>query len=170
MASGPITLWQIDGENVETVSDFIFLGSKINADGDCIHKTKRCSLLGRIVVSNLDSVLKSRDFSDKGPDTQSYGFPSSHVWMWELDYKEGWGAEELMFLNCGAGEDSWEYLGQQGDQINLKGNQSWISIRRTDAEAPILWPFDAKSWLIGKDPNTGENWGQEEKGATEDDG
>ena len=68
MASSPITLWQIDGENVETVSDFIFLGSKINADGDCIHKTKRCLLLGRTVVSNLDSVLKSRDFSDKGPD------------------------------------------------------------------------------------------------------
>ena len=74
----------------------------------------------------------------KGLYSQSYGFSSSHVQMWELDYKEGWGAEELMFLNCGAGEDAWEYLGQQGDQINLKGNQSWISIRRTDAEAQLL--------------------------------
>ena len=83
MASGPITSWQIDGENVETVSDFIFLGSKINVDGDCSHKIKRLLLLGKIAMSNLDCALKSRDnhFANKGPSSQSYGFSSSHVWM-----------------------------------------------------------------------------------------
>ena len=78
MASGPITLWEIDGE---TVSDFILGGSKITADGDCSHEIKRCLLLGRKVMTNLDSILKSRDIADKGPSSQSYGFSSSHVWM-----------------------------------------------------------------------------------------
>ena len=76
MASGPITSWEIDGETVETVSDFIFWGSKITTDGDCSHEIKRCLLLGRKVMTNLDSILKS-----KGPYIQSYGFSSSHVWM-----------------------------------------------------------------------------------------
>ena len=80
MASGPITSWEIDGETVETVSDFIFLGSKITADGDCSHEIKTCLLLGRKVMTNLDSVLKSRDFASKSPSSQSYGFSSSHVW------------------------------------------------------------------------------------------
>ena len=88
MASGPITSWQIDGETVETVSDFIFLGSKITADGDCSHEIKRLLLLGRKVMTNLDSVLKSRDIANKGPSSQSYCFSSGHVWMRELDYKE----------------------------------------------------------------------------------
>ena len=78
MASGPITSWQIDGKTVETVADFIFLGSKITADGDCSREIKRCLLLGRKAMTNLDSKLKSRD---KGPSSQSYGFSSSHVWM-----------------------------------------------------------------------------------------
>ena len=83
MASGPITPWEIDGETVETVSDFIFLGSKISADGDCSHEIKRCLLLGRKVMTNLDSILKSRDiyFANKGPSSQGYGFSSGHVWM-----------------------------------------------------------------------------------------
>ena len=82
MASGPITSWQIDGETVESVSDFIFLGSKITADGDCSHEIKRCLLLGRKVMTNLDSILKSRHyFANKGPSSQGYGFSSSHVWM-----------------------------------------------------------------------------------------
>ena len=81
MASGPITLWQIDGETVETVSDFIFLASKITADGDCSHEIKRCLLLGRKVMTNLDSILKSRHhFVNKGPSSQGYGFSSGHVW------------------------------------------------------------------------------------------
>ena len=81
MASAPITSWQIDGETVETVSEFIFLGSKITADGDCSHEIKRGFLLGREVMTNLDSILKSRDITNKGPSSQSYGFSSSHVWM-----------------------------------------------------------------------------------------
>ena len=81
MASGPIISWEIDGETVETVADFIFLGSKITADGDCSHEIKRCLLLGRKVMTNLDSVLKNRDFVNKGPSSQGYGFSSGHVWM-----------------------------------------------------------------------------------------
>ena len=80
MASGPITSWQIDGETMQTVTDFIFLGSKITADVDFSHEIKRHLLLGRKVMTNLDSI--------KGPSSQSYGFTSSHVWMCELDYKE----------------------------------------------------------------------------------
>ena len=82
MASSPITSWQIDAETLETVSDFIFLGSKITADGDCSHEIKRCLLLGRKVMTNLDSILKSRDyFANKGPSSQGYSFSCGHVWM-----------------------------------------------------------------------------------------
>jgi len=89
MASGPITSWQIDGETMETVTDFIFLGSKITADGDCSHEIKRHLLHGRKAMTNLDSILKSRHyFADKCPSSQSYGFSSNHVWMSELDHKE----------------------------------------------------------------------------------
>ena len=81
MASGPITSCKIDGETVETVSDFNFGGSKITADGDCSHEIKRRLLLGRKAITNLDSILKSGDITNKGPSSQSYGFSSSHVWM-----------------------------------------------------------------------------------------
>ena len=82
MASGPITSWQIDGKTVETVSDFIFGGSKITADGDCSHEIKRHLLLGRKVVTNLDSIFKSRNyFAKKGSSSQGYGFSCGHVWM-----------------------------------------------------------------------------------------
>ena len=87
LASGPFTSWQIDGERMETVTDFIFLGSKITADGDCNHEIKRCLLLGRKAMTNLDSVLKiqciknKKYFANKGPNSQSYGFFSSHVLM-----------------------------------------------------------------------------------------
>ena len=82
MASSPITLWQTDGETVATVADFIFGGSKITADGDCSHEIKRCLLLGRKVMTNLDSIFESRHyFANKGRSSQSYGFSSGHVWM-----------------------------------------------------------------------------------------
>ena len=81
MGSDPITSWEIDGETVETVSDLIFLGSKITADGDCSHEIKRRLLLERKVMTNLDSILKSRDISNKGPSSQGYGFSCGHVWM-----------------------------------------------------------------------------------------
>ena len=83
MASGPITSWQTDEETMKTVTDFTFLGSKITADGDCSHEIKGRFFLGRKVMTNLDSILKSRDinFASKGPSSQSYGFSSGHVWM-----------------------------------------------------------------------------------------
>ena len=81
MASGPITSWEIDGETVEAVSDFIVWGSKITADGDCSHEVKRRLLFGRKVMTNLDSILKSRDIANKGASIQGYGFSSSHGWM-----------------------------------------------------------------------------------------
>jgi len=91
MASGPITSWQRDGETVETVSDFIFWGSKITADGDCSHEIKRRLLLGKSYDQPRQHIKKQRYyFANKGPSSQSYGFSSSRVWMWELDYKEHW--------------------------------------------------------------------------------
>ena len=89
MASGPITSWQIDGKTVETVTDFILEGSKITADGDCSHEIKRHLLLGWKVMTNLDSILKSRDITlPTSPSSQSYGFSSNQDWMWELVHKE----------------------------------------------------------------------------------
>ena len=106
MASGPITSWQIDGEMVKTVADFIFLGSTITVDGDCSHEIKRSLLLGRKVITNLD-ILKSirtghiknqrHYFANKGLSSQGYGFSSSHVWMWNLDYKESWAPKNWCF-------------------------------------------------------------------------
>ena len=99
MTSGPITSWQIDGETVEKVSDFILGGSKITADGDCSHEVKRCLLLGRKVMTNLDIVFKSRDIilPTKVRLVKAYDFSSSHVWMWELDYKESWALKNWCF-------------------------------------------------------------------------
>ena len=108
MASSPITSWQIDGENLETVTDFILLGYKITVNSYCSHKIKRCLLLRRNTMTNLDRVLKKQNhhFGDKGLSSQSYGFPRSHVQMWELDHKESWALQNWCFQNCGAGEDS----------------------------------------------------------------
>ena len=101
---------------METVTDLIFLGSKITADGDCSHDSKRRLLRGRKVMTNLDSILKNRHyFASKGLYSQSYGFSSSHVWMWELDHKEGWVSRNWCFWAVVLGEDSWESLGMQGD-------------------------------------------------------
>ena len=90
------------------------MGSKIPADGDCSHDIKRCLLFGRKAMTNLDRY----HFANKSPYSQSYGFSSSHVQMWELDYKEKLSTEDLMLLSCGTGEDSWESFGQQGDQTS----------------------------------------------------
>ena len=170
MASGPITSWQIDGETLGTVTNFIFLGSKITEDGDWSHEIKRRWLLRRKAMTNLDSILKSRDyFANKCPCNQGYGFSSSHVWMWELDYKESWTPKNCFWpvvlektlespLDC-----------KEIQPVHPKGDQSWVFIGRTDVEAetPIFCPPDVKSWLIWKDPDFGKDWGQEEKGTTE---
>ena len=171
MASGPITSWQIDGEKEET--DFIFLGSKITVDSDCSHEIKRRLLLGRKAMTNLDSVLKSRDFTLplKVHFSQSYDFSSSRVWMWELDSKEGGVLKNWCFWTVMLEKTLESPLdSKEIKSVNPKGNQPWIFIGRTDAEAeaPILWPPDAKSWLFGKDPDAGKDWRQEKKGMTED--
>ena len=116
MASVPITSWEIDGETVETMSDFIFLGSKITADGNCSHEIKRRLFLGRKVMTNLDSILKSRHIT---LPTKVH-LVKAMVFQWScMDVRVGlWrklSAEELMLLNCGVGEDSCESLGLQGD-------------------------------------------------------
>ena len=134
MASGPITSWEIDGE---TVADFIFLGSRITADGDCSHEIKRRLLLGRKVMTNLDSILKSRDyFANKDPYSQSYGFSSSHGWMWELDYKESWVPENWCFWTVVLEKTLESPLDCKEIQpVHPKGDQSWLFIGMIDVEA-----------------------------------
>ena len=172
MASGPITSWEIDGETVQTAADFIFLGSKITADDDCSHEIKRRLLLGRKVMTNLDSTLKSRviTFPTKVHSSQGYGFSSGHVWMCELDYKESWAPKNWCFWTVMLEKTLESPLDCQEIQPVHPKDQSWMFIERTDVEAetPILWPPDSECWLIWKDPNAGKDWGQEEKGMTED--
>ena len=171
MASGPVISWQIDGERVETVADFIFGGSKITAHGDCNHKIKRFLLLGRKIMTNLDSLLKSRDITNRGLYSQSYGFSGSHVWMWELDYKESWAPKNWSFWTVVLEETLESPLDCKNiQQVHPQGDQSWVFIGRTDVEpeTPILWPPHVNRWLIWKDPDAGKDWGQEETRITED--
>ena len=114
-------------------------------------------------MTNKDRVLKSRDivFANESPSSQSCGFSSSHVWMWELDYKESWALKNWCFWTMVLEKTLQSPLDCKEIQpVNPKGNQSWIFIGRTDAEAetPILWPPDVKSWLIGKDPGARKDW------------
>ena len=110
-------------------------------------------------------------FADKGPSSQGYGFSSSHVWMWELDYKESWVLKNWCFWTVVLGKTLRSPLDCKEIQpVHPKGDQPWVFIGRTDVEAetPKLWPPDVKNWLVGKDPDAGRDWGQEEKGTTED--
>ena len=130
MSSGPIISRQIDEETRETVTEFIFFGSKITADGDCSYEIKRCL---RKAMTILDS---KHHFADKGAYVQWYSIYCSHVWMWELDHKEGWISKYWILLNCGAGEDLESLLNcKEVKPINHKRNQPWISMGRTNAEA-----------------------------------
>ena len=169
MASGPITSWQINGE---TVADFIFLGSKITADGDCSHEIKRCLLLGRKAMTNLDRILKSRDITlpTKVHLVKAMIFPVV-MHGCELDYKENWALKNWCFWTVVLEKTLESPLDcTDFESVHPKGNESWIFIGRTDAEAetPILWIPDTKNWLIGKDSDAGKDWRQEEKGMTED--
>ena len=173
MASVPITSWQIDGETVETVSDFIFSSSKITADGDCSHEIKRCLLLGRESYDQASQYITEQRhyFANKGLSSQSYGFSSNKVWMWELDYKDSWMSKNWCFWTVVLEKTLESPLDSKEIQpVHPKGDQSWVFTGRTDAaaETPILWPPHVKNWLIGKDPDGGEDWRQEEKGTTED--
>ena len=158
---------------MERVTDFILGGSKITADGDYSHEIKRHLFLGIKFMTNLDSILKSRHcFANKSPSSQSYGFSSSHVCMWELDYKESWVPKNsaLYFWTVVLEKTLESPLDcKEIQQVYPRGNQSWIFIGRTDTEveAPIFWPLYAKSQLIGKDPEVGKDWRQEEERAAE---
>ena len=175
MVSGPITSWQIDGETMETVRHFILGGSKVTPDGDCSHEIKRHLLLGRKVLTNLDSILKSRDITLPTKihlvKTSSPQFFHIHVWMWELDYKESWVLKNWCSWTVVWDKTLASPLNSKKIQpVHPKGDQSWVFIGGTDVEAetPMLWPPDAESWLIWKGPDAGKDWGQEEKGTTED--
>ena len=173
MEFGPISSWQIDGETVETEADFLFGGSKITADGDCSHEIKRHLHLGRKVMTNIDNILKSRDitlptnvyllkamvfpvvmygcesWSTKKAECQ--GIDAFELWCWRRLLESPLACKEIQ-------------------PVHPKGDQSWVFIGKTDVEAEtqILWPPDAKSWLIWKDPDVGKDWRQEGKGTTED--
>ena len=172
MASGPITSWEIDGETVETMSDFILGGSKITADGDCSHEIKPLAPWKKNYDQPRQHIKKQRHYlAIKGPSSQGYGFSSSHVWMWELDYKEIRGQKNWCFWTVMLEKTLESPLDCKEIQpVHPKGNLSWMFIGRTDVEAetPILWPPDAKSWLIWKDPDAAKDWRQKEKGMTED--
>ena len=146
MASGPITSWEIDGK---TVSDFIFLGSKITADVDCSHEIKRCLLLKESYDQPRQHITKQRNyFVNKGPSSQGYGFSSSPVWMWDLDYKESWAPKNWCFWTVVLEKTLENPLDCKEIQpVHPKDNQSWVFIGRTDVEAqtPILCPPDTKS-------------------------
>ena len=132
MASSLITWWQIDVETMKTVSDFIFSGSKITADGDCSHEIKRRLLLGRKAMTNL----RAKTLLHKCLSSLSYDFPSSHVWLWELDHKESWVLKNRCFWTVVLEEILESPLDCKDTQpVHPKVDQSWIFIGRTDAEA-----------------------------------
>ena len=169
----PHHFMEIDGETVKTVADLIFCGSEITADCDCSQEIKRCLLLGRKVITSLDSILKNRDITlpTKVHLVKAMVFPvvmygceswtvkkaehrridAFELWCWRRLLRVPWTAREIQ-------------------PVHSKGNQSWVFFGRNDAKAetPVLWPPHAKSWLNGKDSDAGRDWGQEEKGMTED--
>ena len=156
--------------NNENSEKFYFLGFQITVDGDCHHVIKRCLLLGRKTMKNIDSRLKRRDIANKGPYNQRYVFSSSYVWMQELDHKEGWALKNWCFWTVVLKKALESPLDSKEIQpVNPKGNQPWIFIWKIDAEAeaPILCPPDGKNWLTGKDPNARKDWQQKEKRVTE---
>ena len=129
--------------------NFIFLGFKITVDGDCSHEIKRRLLLGRKAMTNLDGILNKQRhyFADRSPSSQSYGFCSSHVWMWELDHKESWAQKNWCFWTVVLEKTLESPLdSKEIKPVNPKGNQSWIFTGRTYAEVgvPILWPPDVE--------------------------
>ena len=168
MISTPITSWQIDVETMETVRDFIFWGSKITADGDCSHTIKTLVPWKKSYNQPRQHIKKQREyFANKGPSSQGYGFSSSHVWMWELDYKESWALKNWCFWSVVLEKtlETWTEIPldcKEIQPVHPKGNQSWIFFGRTDAEdeIPILWPPDAKNRLNWKDPDAGKEGGR----------
>ena len=171
MSSSPISSWQIDGETMQTVRDIIFLGFKITADGDGSHEIKKRFLLGRKAMTNLDSILKSRDITlpTKVCLVKVMVFPvvMNGCESWTTKKAECWRMDAFGTVVLEKTLESPLYC-KEIKPINPNGNQSWIFIGRTDAEAetPILRPLDVKNWLLGKDSEAGKDWRQEEKGMT----
>ena len=163
MASGPITSWEIDGETVETVSDFIFLCSKITADGDCSHEIKRRLLLGRKVMTNIDSMLKSRDVTlpTNVHLVKAMFFPVAmygcEYWTIKkadsqrVDTFELWCWRGFLRVPWTAWRSNQSVLKEVSPECSLEGNSN-------------IWPPDVKNWLIWKDSDAGKDWRQEKKG------
>ena len=154
---------------METLTDFILRGSKITADGDCSHEIKRHLLLRIKVMTNLDSIFKSRDITlpTKVRLVKAMVFP---VVVWELDYKESWAPKNWCFWTVVLEKTLESPLDSKEIQsIHPNGDQSWVFIGRTDAtaETPVLRPLDGNNWLFWKDPDSGKDW-RREKGMTED--
>ena len=172
MASGSITSWQIGGETMETVRYFIFLGSKITADGNCNHDIKRHLLLGRKAMTNLDSILKSRDITlpTKACLVKAVVFPvviyGCESWTikkaecWGIDAFELWCWRRLLRVPWTTGRSNQSILKKISPEYSLEGLMLRLKL-------PILWPPDAMNWLIGKAPDAGKDW-RWEKGTTKD--
>ena len=159
--------------HMESRDRFYFLRLQIHWDSDSSHEIKRCLLFGRKAMTNLDSILKKQrhEFAHKGLFSQSCGFSSSHIWMWELDHKPGWAPKNWCFWIVVLKKTLDSTLDREEiKSVNSTGDQLWVFTGRTDAEAetPILWPSAVKNWPIWKDPDSGKDWVQEEKGVTED--
>ena len=159
---------------MENIESFIFLCSKNHCRWWCIHDIKRHLLLGRYAMTNLDSILKSRDITlpTKVHTVKAMVFPVVHnVQLWEADHKEGWELKNWWFPTVVLEKTPESPLdSKEIKPVNSKGNQPWTFIGRTDAEveAPILWSPDVTSWLSRKDPDAGKDWGQEEEWVRED--
>ena len=176
-AKSSLNIWKFSvhillKEKMETVTVFISLGPKITVESNYSHEIKRHLLLGRKAMTNLDSILKSRDITlpTKVCLVKAMVFPVVMYGLWKLDHKEGWELKNWYFWTVMLQKTLESPLDcKEIKPVNPKGNQPWIFIGRTDAEAeaPILWPPDAKSWLVRGDPDAGKDWGQEEKRATE---
>ena len=158
----------MDGEMMETVTDFIFLGSKITVDSDCSHEIKRCLLLGRKAMTNLDSILKCGDITllSKVLIDKAVFFFSSHIWMWEPDNKKGWVPKNWCLQTVVLEKTLESPLGcKKIKWVSPIENQLWIFIGRTEAKAPIFWPLDNEE--LTHDSDSGKDWRQEEMGTTE---
>ena len=146
--------------------------SKITADGDCSHEIKTLTPWKESFDQSRQHIKKQRHyFANKGPSSQGYGFSTYHVSMWEMNYKESWALKNWCFWSVVLEKTLKSSLDSKEIQpVNPKGNQSWIVVGRTDVKikTPIIWPHNAKTSLLGKDPNAGKDWRQEEKGPTED--
>ena len=172
MAYCPITSRQIDGETMEIVT-FSWTPKSLQMVTAAMKLIERLKAPWKKSYDQPRKHIKKKRhyFANKSPSSQSYGFSSSHVWIWELDYKESWALKNWCFKTVVLEKTLESPLDCKEIQlVHPKGNQSWVFIGRTgvEAETLILWPPDAKSWLIWKDSDAGKKWGQEEKGTTED--